>query len=120
MNNSYASTVQKKIIPILEFDNPTEEQGIIFPLKPNLVLKQYLIALKVKVVHAKNIIAASRISQDRILIFLESKELVDSFIDNGASIEIENEIIKGRRLCKPTKRIIFSNVSATIPNSKHS
>jgi len=80
-------------------------------------LKQYLVALKNIVKDAKNIIAASKISQDRILVFLKSKELVDTFMKQGATIEIENNHIKGRRLLNPAKKVVFSNVSATIPNS---
>ena len=116
---------KKKINAITDFPYPDDEQGIVFSSIPNTTIKQYLLAMKSKVKDAKNIIAASRISRDRILIFLKSRELVQTFymtlvqtfIDEGASIEINNEIIRGKCLRSSAKKIIFSNVSASIPNS---
>ena len=108
---------KKKINAITDFPYPDDEQGIVFSSIPNTTIKQYLLAMKSKVKDAKNIIAASRISRDRIFVFLKSRELVQTFIDEGASIKINNEIIRGKCLRSPAKKITFSNVSASIPNS---
>ncbi len=61
--------------------------------------------------------SGSRISQNRVLIFLKSENDTQKFITQHGSITIRNTIIKARHLSTPAKKIILSNVSATIPNS---
>ena len=87
MKPSYSKSLKKKTISIIDFEAPLEDQAIIFPCIKNAQLKDYLIAIKNVVIDAKNIVVASRISQDRVLI-LKTKELVHSFINQGAQIEI--------------------------------
>src|SRR6266576_5930399 len=77
----------------------------------------YLQALKTLVGGAKNIIAASRISNNRVVVFLSNAQLVDKFIEDHGDVTINSNFIKARKLRSPSKKLIISNVSAVIPNN---
>ncbi|KAK9888996.1 hypothetical protein WA026_004280 [Henosepilachna vigintioctopunctata] len=67
------------------------------------------------IVEAKNIIAISKISNNRICVYLSSSELVDKIIAND-TIQIQGNEVGVRRLVTPAKRIILSNVNLCIPH----
>ena len=64
----------------------------------------------------KNIIFSSRISNNRICIYLSSKAIVDKLINERTPFKINNKILYGRRLITPSQRLVLSNVCPTIPN----
>ena len=66
------------------------------------------------IISLKNIIFISRISKDRLYIFLSNKIWVDELINNHETIYINDKPIKIRRYHNPNKRIILSNVCPTI------
>lgn len=104
---SFASTVANSLIP-------KKDQAIVIDINVSLPHKDYVIAIG-KLVQPSNILFASRISKERICIFLSSKTLVDNLIENHPSILIQEQHFKLRKLYNPNKRVILSNVYPNIP-----
>lgn len=94
---------------------PTKDQAIVFNTIDNSKLQDYLLQLG-PIVNPKNILFSSRISNNRICVYLDSKESVDQFLNNHGSITINGEAIRARRLIAPSDRLVISNISPTIPH----
>ncbi|EFA04790.1 hypothetical protein TcasGA2_TC014839 [Tribolium castaneum] len=62
--------------------------------------------------------STSRISNQRICIFLANEQLVEEIVTQHKVLTINGIFIEVRRLITPTKRKIFSNVSPIIPANK--
>lgn len=114
---TFADKLQKKIQPLTNFDHPTEEQGLIFDHQEGAKIREYLLAIYQLVGGASNILAASRVSGGRVIIFLATKDLVDNFQQNYGGFNFCNTFIKTRKLKAPATKLIISNVSPTIPNT---
>lgn len=110
-------TKKTKITPINTFDYPSEEQGLIFDHVEGCKIREYLLALHTLIGGPQNILAASRVSGGRVIIFLASKEIVDAFQNKYGGFTVANGFVKTRKLKTPAVRIILSNVSPIIPNS---
>ncbi|CAH0560626.1 unnamed protein product [Brassicogethes aeneus] len=95
---------------------PNKHQAIVFSSIDGIKIHEYILALGEKV-GPKRILFSSRISNNRICIYLSSKEIADKFINEHGSIIINNEIIQARKLVTPSQRIVLSNVSPTIPHT---
>lgn len=106
-----------KITPINTFDYPSEEQGIIFDHTDGCKIREYLLALHTLVGGPKNILAASRVSGGRVIVFLASKEIVDTFQSKYGGFNMNDKFVKTRKLKTPAIRVILSNVSPIIPNA---
>lgn len=65
-------------------------------------------------VGGKNITFASKISNNRICLYLPNKKIVDTIITTNRTIKINNHIVEIRRLITPADRIILSNVCPSI------
>lgn len=118
-NPTYAEKLKKrntKLAPITDFIHPSEEQGIIFNCRRDFKLRDYLNAVASTIEGALNIIAASKVSNNRIIIFLRNVELVDSIMEAGGFFITKTTFIACKRLKSPTRKIIFSNISPTITN----
>lgn len=113
---TFAQQTKKKIQPLTSFVHPTEEQGIIFNHIEGAKILDYLLALYKLVDGANNIIAASRVSGGRVIIFLADKELVNKFQKEHGGFQYQNTFIKTRKLKTPSVKLIISNVSPTVPN----
>lgn len=111
VNQQTYSNVTKNV-----YVNPKKGQGIILTAYPEIKLKDYIIAIG-NIVEPKNILAASRMSNQRIGIYLTTKEAVDALLENHQNININNQDIRIRRLVAPSRKILLSNVSPCIPNS---
>jgi hypothetical protein len=95
---------------------PKKNQAILYNALPNTKIADYIFTTG-NIVGAESIIAASRISNNRICIYLDSKEKVDGFISSSGGITINQIFIPACKLVAPTKKIIFSNVQPCIPDS---
>lgn len=62
------------------------------------------------IIEAKNIIFASKMPNNRICIYLTTKDLVDTIIESNEIIQIINVQVTLRRLVTAAQRIIISNV----------
>lgn len=114
---TYAESTKKKITPLTSFDAPTEEQGIIFNHVDGTKICEYLMAIYELVGGAQNILAASRVSGGKVIIFLASKEIVAKFQLEYSGFDLNGAFVKTRKLKTPAYKIVLSNVSPTIPNS---
>lgn len=94
---------------------PKKDQAIILNVVEELKLSDYVIAVG-KIIGPKNIIFASRISNNRICIYLKEVSLVDKLMSQHPIIEINNTHLSIRRLVTPAKRILISNVPPVIPH----
>lgn len=112
-NTSYVSVA--KTIPKVNF--PKRDQAIVLHSEESLKLHDYVQAIG-NIVQPKNICFASRISNNRICIYLANKELVEQLMQTHPSITIGNINLNIRRLVSSTKRIVISNVSPCIPHER--
>lgn len=94
---------------------PEREQAIVFDTLDNTVKDDYIVGVG-KLIGPKNIIFASRVSNNRVCIYLSSKKMVETFIAVHEGITINDEFVRARRLVSPAKRVILSNVSPCIPH----
>lgn len=94
---------------------PVKEDAIVLDSIDGLSIHSYSLAIG-QIIEPKNIVFASRISQNRVCIYLTSSELVDQLVNKGTKIKIENNVLQIRRLISRTTRIIISNACPTIPN----
>lgn len=111
-SNSVANAVKKP----MEINHPNKEQGIILNAIEGLQIHEYIYAVG-SIVKPKNIIAASRLSNQRICLYLAGKNIVDELLQQVDSIKINDHAIKVRRLITPSKKIVISNVCPSIPNA---
>jgi len=94
---------------------PSIEQAIVFNSIDSIRQIEYILAIG-KLIFPLYIIFTSRISNNRICIFLSSKEVVDTILENSKTISINDHTIPIRRLINPAKKITISNVCPSIPN----
>lgn len=94
---------------------PKKNQAIIFTALEGIPIKEYIVNLG-NLIGPKNISFASKISNNRVCIYLSSKECVDSFISQHAGISIGDVYVAARRMITPANRVILSNVSPIIPH----
>lgn len=102
-----AKTAQQNIFP-------SKEQAILLNAIDGIQTNDYIIAVG-NLIGGKNILFASRIANNRICMFLSSKQVVDIIMANP-SIEIEDQTITIRRLITPAHRIVMSNVCPSVPH----
>lgn len=100
--------------PITSF--PKREQAILINVVENLTLPDYIVAIG-NIVQPCNVKFASRISNNRVCIYLSSVELVDNVIENHSTIVIKDHQLNVRRLITPARRLILSNVNPCIPHN---
>lgn len=105
-STSYANvTKSKNTYPIYA----KRDQAIVMNSVNGIKIRDYIRDIGTKI-GPKNVDSASRISNDRVCIYLTSKQLVDELLQQWKTIEIQNNIIEIRRLVSPTKKLILSNV----------
>nr|CAH7752427.1 unnamed protein product [Callosobruchus chinensis] len=97
------------------YKHPNKEQAIVFPSVDGLKIQDYLLNLG-PIVNPKNILFCSRVSNNRICVYLSSKQIVDQFLETAGEIILNGESLRARRLITPSDRLVMSNVSPTIPH----
>lgn len=110
-STSYVSAA--KSVPKPTF--PKKDQAIVLHAEESLKLYDYVKAIG-DIIGAKNISFASRISNNRICIYLANSTLVDQLIKCHPTIHIQNLILTIRRLVSPTKRVLISNIPPFMPH----
>ncbi|KAK2578265.1 hypothetical protein KPH14_012289 [Odynerus spinipes] len=93
---------------------PTKEQAILIDALEGIQLKEYITALA-KIVPPAQIRFVSRISNNRICVYLSSKTLANDLVDKSF-ITINDKTLTLRPLISKNKRIILSNVPPIIPH----
>lgn len=94
---------------------PKKDQAIILNTINEIPQIEYVKAFS-KITPPKNIIFASRISNNRFCIYFRDKITVDELIQNYSYITINENQIPFRRLVNPAKRFIISNAHPIIPH----
>ena len=107
--SSYAAMTNKLIFP-------KRDQAVILDCVEGLERNDYIYAVG-DIVKPANVIFASRISNDRMCIYLSKKELVDNLTERYEKIKIGEHSVNIRPLMIKMQRIVLSNVSPTIPHS---
>lgn len=92
------------------------EQAIILNVDENLIQDDYLEAIG-NIVGPLNVKAISKMSNNRMCLFLSSVQHVENLVNTHETIKIKGRNIGIRRLITPAKRLILSNVCPTIPHS---
>lgn len=95
---------------------PSKKQAILIPSDPDTNLIEYVVGLG-RIISPQNILSASKISKNRICIYLDSENTVEAFIKTGGKITVNDMTVTARRLVSPSKKIILSNVHTCLPNS---
>lgn len=95
---------------------PSKDQAIIINAIEGATQQDYVSAIGL-IVKPQNIRFISRMSNNRIGVFLSSKELVDNLITSHNRITINNTQTEIRRMITPAKRLIISNACPSIPHN---
>lgn len=112
---TYAAKTKRKITPLISFAHPDEIQGIIFNHVNDTPIPNYFEALSPLIGGPLNIIAASRVSGNRVIIFLSNANIVNDFMTNHGGFRINEGYVKIRYLKSTLTKLILSNVSPMIP-----
>lgn len=94
---------------------PNKNQAIIMNTVDDIEIFEYVKAVG-DIIGPNNIHFASKISNNRICIYLANKTLVDQIITSHPNININEQQIIIRRLITPAIRITISNVCPSIPH----
>lgn len=105
---SFAETTANKYIPKMN-------QAIVLTAIEGIKQIDYLTAIS-QYTAPSNIIAASRISNNRFCIFLNNRNTADELVKNHNKIYINENEITVRKLINPSKKITLSNVYPIIPD----
>lgn len=95
---------------------PKKEQAIVIESREDIHLNDYIIAVG-DIVGPLNIQGASKISNNRVCIFLASTVILDNLINKHHRITINNIQLEVRPLITKHKRITLSNVYPSIPHT---
>ena len=96
---------------------PTKDQAIVIEAHVGIPIKDYIYAIG-KLTEPTNIRFVSRISNNRICIYLANKKSVEEICTHYPRIEINNIQLEVRPLLTKQKRVILSNVCPVIPHSE--
>lgn len=106
--SSYAAVAQKELCP-------KRDQGLIMDCVEGLNQTDYTCAVG-EIVQPINVVSSSRISNNRMLLYLSSKDLVTNITDHHEFLIIGEHKVNIRPLVSKNKRVIFSNAPSNIPN----
>ena len=96
---------------------PTKKQAILLPVDEETPLIDYFVAIGRKI-GPSNIISASKISKQRICIYLLNEATADLFIRDHKNIIVNGKQIVARKLIAPAKKLVLSNIHPYLPNNK--
>ncbi|CAG7692292.1 unnamed protein product [Allacma fusca] len=108
---SYSSAAKNEIFP-------SADQAIIFPFIDGVPIQYYARKMIGKI--GNNILHCAKISNNRVRMYLRSREIADKFLKSGGEIEIDRKLIKGRwyKQERNDKKIIISNVPPHVPHNE--
>lgn len=95
---------------------PTRNQAIVMHVTEGLSLKDYIYGIGT-LIGPSNIIFSSRISNNRICMYLKTSKLADEVTHSHPTVNINNTYVRIRKLINPSKRLLISNISPHIPHA---
>ena len=113
MNNTEPPTNYADAISAQQF--PTKDQAILIEALNNVQIKEYIAALSL-IISPTLIRFASRISNNRICIYLANKTTAQELVEVHRNITVHNTTLPTRPLISQNKRIVLSNVPPFIPH----
>ena len=96
------------------FKDITRDNGVSFQAQESISIQGYIESF-VRQLPAKNVVSASRISNGRIALYLNSKQAVIEAVQKG--LDHNGTYYELMPLVKPTTKMTLSNVYPEIPNS---
>uniref|UniRef100_A0A6P7GMN6 Uncharacterized protein LOC114344258 n=1 Tax=Diabrotica virgifera virgifera TaxID=50390 RepID=A0A6P7GMN6_DIAVI len=106
---SYSSVVNT-------FKQPTKDEAIVLSSIEGTKVQEYIIAVG-SIVGPRNVSFASRIANNRICIYLSSKNMLDSLLHSHKYVNIKETQVEIRRLITPAQRLIISNAGPSVPTT---
>ncbi|KAH0534925.1 hypothetical protein KQX54_010263 [Cotesia glomerata] len=94
---------------------PTKEQAIVIDVTPEAQIEDYVVSLAA-LVKPESIKFVSRISNNRVCIYLANKQIVQDLVKNHPKIKVNNNIVHIRPLITKNIRVVLSNVCPIIPH----
>lgn len=115
--NTTSSTTRQSTYAtaVSDIQFPKPSQAVIIEAAPNTPLREYQIAIG-KIVGNQNITFSSRMSKNRICIYLKTEELADTFSSRNPYIVINNQKLNVHKLKNTGKRITISEVPPYVSN----
>lgn len=99
-----------------DIKTPKKDQGLIIESIDGLKIKQYLEAIG-EIVGPSNILYASRLSRDRICMYLKTKDLVNEIANKTDFITIDTHDLSIRPLLMRASKFYLNRVCPSIPSS---
>lgn len=115
-NRSFTNAIKKPDYSDDDNITPKKEQGIIIESAEGINLKQYMEHIG-KIIQPENIINASRLSRDKICMYLASKKFVNDITDNYDNICIDGQNLNIRPLIIKSTKFYLTKVDPRIPSS---
>lgn len=94
---------------------PNKNQAIIVNPIEAIPIEDYIYKIG-DIVGEENITHICKLSNNRLCIFLATKELIDKFIQEHSTIKINDILVEVRRYVNSAQRVILSNVCPSIPD----
>ena len=108
-SRTYANVTQTQ-----KSSSSKRDQVIVIDAIEELPLADYVISVG-SIIVPRNILLASKISNNRVCLYL-AKQLAEDLAKNYWEIIIAEKVAKLRKLISSAKRIIISNVYSSIPH----
>ena len=107
----YSTAVQKETFPSVN-------QAIIFPHLDGVPAQYY--AKKIVSIIGNNVLHCAKISNNRVRMYIKTREIAENFLKSGGEIEINGQISKARwyKQERNDKKIIISNVPPHVPHEE--
>ena len=110
-HKTYAHASQGKPTPTFY----TRNHAIVIDIHEDFPITDYVVAVG-SLVGPKQIHSASRISNNRICIYLKLVNLVDYLVTSVKKITVQDKEFTLRKMITPAKRLLISNVCSSIPH----
>lgn len=109
--------LQDSFAHVLQTDHfPSKDEAIVLDAVEGVSIQNYVTAIG-KLTDPKNIRFVSRISNGRVCLYFNNKEIVDRLTVSTTKVNIDSYVLEIRPLITKSKRIILSNVCPIIPHS---
>ena len=96
---------------------PTRNQAVVIDFVEGATIREYALAVG-EIIGPANMVSISRISQNRVCIYLNSEVNADVLVSSHKYISINGISLEIRPLNSKTKRVLISNVHTSIPNQE--
>lgn len=115
-NNNSTQQSYAKVTKNTNHVFPNKNQAIIINVIDEIPLEEYIYEIG-NIVGPENITHTSKLSNSRLCIFFNKKELVDKIVTEHNFISVNEHVTEIRRYINPAQRLIISNVCPSISHS---